>query len=1209
MISKKQVFTDTFESKFSIKQFLQFSSELMNNIKIMNPEVFHNDKHNWREYGGCINGYYHLANFESSDNKILSIFAVELDNYKSVDKARGIQRNFIKRLMDRNNIEASIVAFYAKDDDKWRLSFIRLDYEFAKGKVIEKITPVKRYSYLVGIGEPCHTALERLYPIFIVDDKNPTIEIIENAFSVEKVTKDFFDRYKDKYLQIKEFLEINDEFNIESRRIGFTSEQFAKKLMGQLAFLFFIQKKGWIGVKSFPDELSNDKLSIILSTSGKAANDIVSRVYLEGQGGMKEFSREKFDELTIDEQQILAFSVQGDVWGSGPKDFVRLLFEQSQKANENFFDKYLEPLFYEALNEKRDASDYFYKFSCRIPFLNGGLFEPLDNYDWNHSDFNIPNEFFSNRHINGGYNSDGILDIFERYNFTMNEDEPLEKEVAIDPEMLGKIFENLLDVKDRKSKGAFYTPRVIVHYMCQEALINYLAKTLGISISSIRDFILLGEFISDYDTSYEVQGNEDKMLISKEILDSKKSINRLLEIDFALANVKIADPAVGSGAFPLGMLSEIVRSRRNITNYMMLNINPTQRRILIETDRHPLNLKLNTIRNSIYAVDIEPSAVEIAKLRLWLSIVVEQETNENAVDAIDYVIGRDPKPLPNLDYHIICGNSLVDEINGEMLIEQSDLFNDQKDAQVFLWQDQYDGLLQQIMELEDRFFFETNHKSKYCLKRDIEKLKDSIVELKLVNSKKEIFRRYLDSRNLDSSPFIVWKLEFSRVFREKGGFDIVIANPPYLKERDNKEIFDNINSTLFGKKYHQGKMDFWYYFLHKAMDIANEKAIITYITPRYWINSSGSSKLIKRIKSELKFVEFVDIGDIKTFDKVVGYHMIAFYQKDLASDDFVYKRLNDNLQDIYSTHNTENVEVRILSNRDLISDDFQINLSEKESFTNNSISLGQMYEVSQGVIEASDKISKKMFSKKPINGFNVGNGVFVLSKSEVAKLGLAEVEKSCLKHYLDGKNVSRFEIGSSDKYLIYSDKDVAKLIESDSRYTRIKDHLDRYSQFITSSNGPYGIHRPRKKQIFESPKIITPCMFKTNQFALDLDRNYVGMSFVVVVENSESKPLKYLLGILNSNYALYWFYQNGKHRGIGVDIGVDKLRDFPIVKSNLETQEIIIDLVEKIIVSKKEKSTGLKLMEEKLNLIIYKLYSVDENTRSVIEKFSQKINS
>lgn len=214
--------------------------------------------------------------------------------------------------------------------------------------------------------------------------------------------------------------------------------------------------------------------------------------------------------MSDDDEAILAQCVKGKPWGSGPHNFMRKLFELAEKKKSNFFDDYLEPLFYNALNVNRGEQGYDPDLHCRIPFLSGGLFEPIDGYDWEHNDFAIPNEVFSNRINNDPRTGDGILDIFDRYNFTMSEDEPMEREVAIDPEMLGKVFENLLEVNDRKAKGAFYTPREIVHYMCQESLINYLTYTLKIDESDIRDFILYGDFMKDADTEKTIRvANKD----------------------------------------------------------------------------------------------------------------------------------------------------------------------------------------------------------------------------------------------------------------------------------------------------------------------------------------------------------------------------------------------------------------------------------------------------------------------------------------------------------------------------------------------------------------------------------------------------------------------------------------------------------------------------------------------------------------------------
>jgi adenine-specific DNA-methyltransferase len=346
-----------------------------------------------------------------------------------------MQRSFISKLLTAANHDGAIVAFYTDNEPRWRLSYIRLDYEFAAGRAKMSLTPAKRYSYLVGEKEPCHTAMEQLYPIFRDENFNPTLDKIEEAFSVERVTQEFFDKYKEKYFILKEHLDGDDVFRTEAERHGFTSEQFAKKLMGQLAFLYFLQKKGWLGVKALPHVITEKAYKNAYYRTN-ATKEIIPKIYKQTGADEYKLVVSALLNLSDAEADAAAGCFKSEGWGSGTKTFIRDLFTSCK--SKNFFEEYLEPLFYEALNQKRGENSYYKRFNCRIPFLNGGLFEPLENYDWKHCKFSIPNEVFSNIDTKGERDADGILDIFDRYNFTMNEDEPLEREVAVDPEMLAK---------------------------------------------------------------------------------------------------------------------------------------------------------------------------------------------------------------------------------------------------------------------------------------------------------------------------------------------------------------------------------------------------------------------------------------------------------------------------------------------------------------------------------------------------------------------------------------------------------------------------------------------------------------------------------------------------------------------------------------------------------------------------------------------------
>jgi hypothetical protein len=369
---------------------------------------------------------------------------------------------------------------------------------------------------------------------------------------------------------------------------------------------------------------------------------------------------------------------KGKDWGTGPRDCLRRLVAPPDRSDPsdlpNIFNEILEPLFYDTLATDRGHDAWCSRFKCRIPFLNGGLFEPLADYNWKKTDVLLPNRLFTNDDpVEEGITGTGILDVFDRYNFTVNEAKPLEKEVAIDPEMLGKVFENLIEENRRKGLGAFYTPREIVHYMCQESLINYLETQCGTGIpacagkaststgknacvtlsrADIETLVRLGDQYMHYAAAKQAGTiGRDYPALPKSIEKSAKAL------DDALRSITVCDPAVGSGAFPVGMMTEIVRARCALTPYFPPR-DPSNPSDAPDTmARTPYHFKRHAIQNCLYGVDIDFSAVDIAKLRLWLSLVVDEEDVKQV------------KPLPNLDYKIVVGNSLLGV--------EKDLFNQQ----------------------------------------------------------------------------------------------------------------------------------------------------------------------------------------------------------------------------------------------------------------------------------------------------------------------------------------------------------------------------------------------------------------------------------------------------------------------------------------------------------------------------------------------------
>ena len=350
--AKIAILEETLKHSFNIDQYRKFTREFFNKID-MYPESKKTGI--WREYEDQINSYYTIGKYTDSEDNGILIMAVELKNEKSVERARSMQRNFISKVLDENNLDAAIVAFYSENESSWRLSLVRLDYTFTDKGLDIDLTPAKRYSYLVGANEPSYTAQTQLLKILEDDTTNPSLDEIEEAFSVEKVTKDFFIQYKEKYLELKEYLEQNDGFIKESENLEFEvekfAEQFAKKLMGQLAFLYFIQKKGWLGVWVVPKSISKPELTEIYKSVDETKKMILEKVYQRTDDEKYELSIELVSSDEFSEHEASHLSdifidneLYNKPWGSGSKTFIRsVLWKHCELNNRNFFDKYLEP--------------------------------------------------------------------------------------------------------------------------------------------------------------------------------------------------------------------------------------------------------------------------------------------------------------------------------------------------------------------------------------------------------------------------------------------------------------------------------------------------------------------------------------------------------------------------------------------------------------------------------------------------------------------------------------------------------------------------------------------------------------------------------------------------------------------------------------------------------------------------------------------------
>lgn len=1202
-------------SAFAPDNFTLFVREIFPGVKITGPNLFRKEYSN---YSSHIESSAHVGMFTDPNGKNITIHSVQLKKESYVENSRSTQRSYAKRLIESSNADAAIIAFFTDGDTKWRLSFVRLEYELkienGMVKTKENLTPAKRFSYLVGVDEPCHTAISRFFR-FINDDPNinaPSLDDIEDAFSVERVTKEFFELYCEKFHQLREALEANEDFVIEAEQHNFTSAQFAKKLMGQIVFLYFLQKKGWLGVSAWPKGMDEKAYKKAFFARGAKSRELIPRVYKKTAENQYTLSVKALEELTEDDECVLASCVKGQPWGTGSKTFMRTLFTYSQKKNGNFFDDYLEPLFYDALNVNRGEQGYDPALHCRIPFLSGGLFEPIDGYDWEHNDFNIPNELFSNRESKGEIEADGILDVFDRYNFTMSEDEPLEREVAIDPEMLGKVFENLLEVQDRKSKGAFYTPREIVHYMCQEALISYLIKETGLKEQDVRDFILLGDFLKDEDTSKDKRQGDNAMLISEDIYKIDRNgnvvVNRLNDIDTALSNIRVADPAVGSGAFPLGMLNEIVRARQNISAYMAITMSQKDIRWMYNNERSPYALKLHTIKNSIFAADIEPSAVDIAQLRLWLSLVIDDEINPNANSPLDG--HKNPIPLPNLECNIVCGNSLLDEFEGYDLVNHSSLIGTfEENQQQNFFRESFEVALPALLDAQDALFHCDNTDKKKALKETIESLKEEIIKSQFQMADEGVWTKFIETNKQASKPFVLWQIEFARVFRDKGGFDVIIGNPPYVGESGHKEMFRKVASTAFGKKYYQGKMDYFYFFFHKSLDLLHDEGYCALITTNYFLSAAGARTLRRDFATRANILKMVNFNELKIFPSALGQHnIITFLQKGTQGDVqcCITKRKGN------VTSATLN---KIVQWKD---DETSYFVVKPDSLYDSNGTIA--YHEEDSILQCMLQKKNYVFSKKDIGGgidilqesvverhlevdptLIVGKGIFAVETAEIDDLGLTDNEKKILKPYYTAEQIKKYSIvGSNHKWILYTDKQVCKRIDD---YPNVKRHFDKYQKVITSDNKPYGLHRPRVESQFTGVKLLSLRMTKEPCFTLAETDTYVTRAFLTIKMNG--LDYKYALGLFNSKLFYYWLYNMGKRKGKQLQVDQAQIMELPVyVPSNDYIQEMV-SKVNSLLDSLSE-GKDIGSLENEIDSLVYKIYGLTDADISKVNSFVEE---
>ncbi|MBQ7256601.1 MAG: N-6 DNA methylase [Abditibacteriota bacterium] len=1069
----------------------------------------------------------------SSDNVICYLinykdYVSEYNEKKGEDKSHNLtekssksfQFKIIKDLIKSSDYDFALVAFYDNDSLSCRLSLVRKIYP-GEGKV--EFTKYNRQTHFFQMEENDEGELvvknNKTFEKYVANRTSSgeyqrwlKVEDLSDSFSIEKVTKEFYKEIQDLYLSLQ-----NDKTLMKYQGLEEDKNKFIIRLLGRILFCWFLkQKKSIQGKEIIPDKI------LSIETIEKMTSDCGYYTYV---------------------LQTLFFEVLNK--NKSLRDYT----EYNKTLNNNIVSQ----------------NDFNF-----VPYLNGGLFQCIDEdkYKGDYSNtgvLKVSNQWFIK-----------LFDLFGRFNFTIDENSVNDTDISVDPEMLGKIFENLLAFIDpvtqedaRKSSGSFYTPREIVDYMCEESLKEYLYK-----------------FCKDKDKL-------DKLFdVNEETNPFDQCVTVILTE--ALYNIKILDPACGSGAFPMGLLQKIlfILGKLDVDgklwrNYILAHDKTTLTEAF-EAYETKLNQeaisyihKLGIIRNSVYGVDIQTMATDIARLRCFLSLIVDERVD-------DGVENRNIFPLPNLDFKFVSANTLI-------------ALPDSKD----LSDSYFDNDIKDLQKIRKDYLNAHGN--------DKDRLKDEYL-YKLKNIRDEAIEIGSDSERIqficDWNPFenksCPW-FDPKWMFGIEEGFDIVIANPPYipLQKIKPKDLRDRYASQGF--ETHDGSGDIYCLFYEKGMNLLKTGGNLCYITSNKWMRAGYGEKL-RGYFCNFNPKMLIDLGP-GVFDSATVDTNILLIKKEKIHYDLeacslkVGKGQNpkDNLGD-YITNNSV-----IL--KELSSDSWFIGSREE-------VSLKKKIEHIGTPLGEWDDITINYGIK---TGFNDAFIIDTATKDEILNNCSTSAERQrtekIIKPILRGSDVKRYEYHWANLWVIGIFPALHLNIKD---YPTIEKYfLDNFDKRRLEQTGKnYGSFKARSKtsgkwyetqttinyyKDYEKPKIIWADI-SDGEMIYDYECYYLLNTCYMLTGNN----VKYICGLLNSRlirYAFISYYGNslGTNAVRWFTQDVIKLPIPEIKDDNMQIANQIENLVDQITEGKKQGKDTTSL-EKEIDTLVYQLYDLTDDEIKIIEK-------
>lgn len=878
-----------------------------------------------------------------------------------------------------------------------------------------------------------------------------------------------------------------------------------------------------------------------------------------------------------------------------------------KEAGRSFYHERLLKLFFGTLNTMVSNRNWLSSESAetrslyeKIPYLNGGLFDDNNTEDqlFNSLEFNINDWLIK------------FVEILESYDFTIDESSSQYQQVAVDPEMLGRIFENLLASQNeetekianqRKAFGAFYTPREIVDYMVDESIKAYLqtqweehtitekSKQLNNPTQSADLFGSKKPQQLKLETQKYQLRSEEKHKIEKAVetlftvstdgVNLKKDEKSLL--DGFLKKIKVLDPACGSGAFPMGILHKLKELRERLGFY---------------TD--PYQLKLDILSNNIYGVDIMPMATEIARLRSWLSLILEADYKPNlpqnnfGVDA-----------LPNLDFKFVCANSLID-------LGLDAFIADTSKPLLVPFNKKLVDKLKGLENLRKEFFAPALGstekevlKNEYLTERDnvvkeIEQKKDEPILIDIAQKIKN-WNPFDDSQ---PSPFFspTW------MFGIDNGFDVVIGNPPYVEHKKLKHI-----SSLLKDKYdtYSGTADLYVYFYENGIKQLKENGTLVFITSNKFIKTSYGENLRKYFINHC-INEIIDFTEVHVFEALVASCIFSISKRNCSSGEIKVAFADDSLINFANLSGFINQHSFALPQKKISKKIWQLetttNLSLKEKIEKNSVTLSEIETINI------------------YRGVTTGyNPAFIIDEEKRNELITEDkANKSVIKPLLQGRNIRKWIFSNSNCFLIFIPWHFPLMTDSNiigaskkaekafkEQFPSLFKHLNNFKDKLSARNIEetgvryewYALQRCAASYYneFATEKIIWGLTSDQWTFAYDEENNFLPSNGYILT--SSEIPIKYLLALLNSRLMEYYFGFIGiMTAGGAFTLKQETVSEFPI--KIITNSNPFITRVEKILSLKKAKQ-DTSILEKEIDVLVYKLYDLSYEEVMIIDKY------